>query len=91
MPSQEGVLTRSFGTNRLRSLEPLLVRTLATRALDPPIERPCPCGAPLRIIASEGPFPPRSGCDRWRLGLQGTGDQSFGSAGLLTLGRESPE
>jgi hypothetical protein len=36
------VLTRSFGTNRLRSLEPLLVRTLATRALEPPIERPVP-------------------------------------------------
>jgi hypothetical protein len=72
------VLTRSFGTNRLRSLEPLLVRTLATRALDPPIERPCPCGAPLRIIASEGLSRPEVGGDRWRLGLQGRGTNPLG-------------
>jgi hypothetical protein len=119
MPSQEGVLTRSFGTNRLRSLEPLLVGPWPPEPLSLPLNGPCPCGAPLRIIASEGLSCPETGGDHWRLGLQGRGANplgspdrqrgqkcldrssschqvpdrlrsSFGSGGLLTLGRESP-
>ena len=38
MPSEGGLLIESFGTSRLRSLEPPLGKTSAIRALELPLE-----------------------------------------------------